>query len=153
MEHFERTLTREESAQLIARIERGFEQHGYGLWALELPGEMPLAGFVGMIPVEADLPCAPAVEIGWRLAHEAWGRGLATEAARSVVRFAFEQVGLEGLVATTSVGNQRSRAVMERLGMRRDPAEDFLHPRVSPGHPLGPHVLYRLIAPGRRPAA
>jgi ribosomal-protein-alanine N-acetyltransferase len=144
MEYFERTLTRAESAQLIADIERGFEQRGYGLWALELPGEMELAGFVGLTPVDADLPCAPAVEIGWRMARAAWGRGLATEAARGVVRFAFEELELEELVATTSVPNRRSRAVMERLGMTRDPAGDFDHPRLAAGHPLAPHVLYRL---------
>jgi RimJ/RimL family protein N-acetyltransferase len=153
MEYFERTLTRAESAELIARIERGFQQRGYGLWALELPGEIELAGFVGLTPVDADLPCAPAVEIGWRLAREAWGRGFATEAARRVVRFAFDELGLGELVATTSAGNRRSRAVMERLGMRRDRDGDFLHPRVSAGHPLAPHVLDRDRDRDRDPGA
>ncbi len=146
MEFFERPLSRGQSERLIERIERGFAERGYGLWALELPGEMPMAGFVGLVPVDADLPCAPAVEIGWRLDRRAWGRGLATEAAREVVRFAFEELRLDGLVSTTSVRNRRSRAVMERLGMTRDPGEDFDHPRVSAGHPLARHVLYRLDA-------
>jgi RimJ/RimL family protein N-acetyltransferase len=146
MEFFERPLSRAQAAQLIARVERGFDERGYGLWALELPGEMQMAGFVGLLPVDHDLPCAPAVEIGWRLARSAWGRGLASEAARRVVEFAFDELALEELVSMTSVANRRSRAVMERLGMRREEAEDFEHPRVSAGHPLAPHVLYRLAS-------
>lgn len=144
MEFFERPLSRAQTAQLIALVERGFDERGYGLWALELPGETDMAGFVGLLPVDEDLPCAPAVEIGWRLARDAWGRGLASEAARAVVDFAFDELALEELVSMTAVPNRRSRAVMERLGMTRDPAEDFEHPRVSVGHPLAPHVLYRL---------
>jgi ribosomal-protein-alanine N-acetyltransferase len=146
MEFFEKTLTRAETETLIARIERGFRERGYGLWALELPGEAKLAGFVGIIDVDSRLPCAPAVEIGWRLGREFWGRGLASEAARRVVEHSFGQLRLDSLVATTSVPNARSRAVMERLGMTRDPAEDFIHPGLPAGHALGPHVLYRLAA-------
>jgi RimJ/RimL family protein N-acetyltransferase len=84
--------------------------------------------------------------VGWRLARSAWGRGLATEAAREALRVAFDEVGLPEVVAMTSVVNTPSRAVMERLGMTRDPADDFEHPGVPPGHPLRPHVLYRIRA-------
>jgi ribosomal-protein-alanine N-acetyltransferase len=85
----------------------------------------------------------PAVEVGWRLARSAWGKGYATEAARAALTFGFEQVGLEEIVAFTAVGNQRSRAVMERLGMSHAPADDFDHPGIPAGHPLRRHVLYR----------
>jgi ribosomal-protein-alanine N-acetyltransferase len=144
MEYFAATLSREESAELIARIERGFDEHGYGLWAAEAPGETELIGFVGMEDVKPELPCAPAVEVGWRLDRRFWRRGLASEAAAGVVAFAFGRLGFDSLVATTSRPNERSRAVMERLGMSYDPAEDFIHPALPSDHPLAPHVLYRL---------
>jgi ribosomal-protein-alanine N-acetyltransferase len=87
------------------------------------------------------------VEIGWRLARSSWGNGYATEAARAVLSFGFEEAGLSEVVSFTTVANQRSRAVMERIGMRRDPADDFDHPGLPLGHPQRPHVLYRIAAP------
>src|SRR5437762_242757 len=78
-------------------------------------------------------PFRPAVEVGWRLAREAWGFGYATEAGRAAMRYGFEAVGLDEIVSFTAVGNARSRRVMERLGMTRDPADDFDHPRIEPG--------------------
>ena len=93
-----------------------------------------------------DLPFNPCVEVRWRLARPAWGRGLATEAAREALRVAFDEVGMPEVVSMTSVPNTPSQAVMERLGMTRDPGDDFEHPAVPVGHPLRPHVLYRLRA-------
>jgi len=145
MEHFPATLSPAESDALIARIESSFISDGYGAWAVELPGSVPLAGFVGLWrQTDERLPFAPAVEIGWRLARETWGRGIATEAAAAALEFGFEQAGLDEIVSFTTVANDRSRAVMERLGMRRDPAEDFLHPALEAEDPLAPHVLYRI---------
>ncbi len=144
MEYFPSTLTTEQSAALIERNEASFDAHGYGLWAVELCGEAALIGFVGALAVEDDLPFYPAVELGWRLGHEFWGRGIATEGARVVSEYAFQTLGLRELVAYTAARNLRSQRVMERLGMRHDPAEDFLHPKLFPDHPLAPHVLYRL---------
>jgi RimJ/RimL family protein N-acetyltransferase len=114
------------------------------LWAVELAGEAQLAGFVGLDPVERELPFAPAVELGWRLAPGLWGRGIATEAARAAVAFASQRLRLAELVSYTATGNERSRRVMERLGMVRDPAEDFLHPSLPADHRLAAHVLFRL---------
>ena len=91
----------------------------------------------------------PAVEVGWRLAGPAWGRGYATEAARAALEFGFDRAGLEEIVSFTSAGNRRSRAVMERIGMSHDPDDDFDHPGIEPGHPLRRHVLYRVRAPRR----
>jgi RimJ/RimL family protein N-acetyltransferase len=145
MRHFPATLTRTQSDELIERIESSFIRDGFGAWAVELPREIELAGFVGLWrQTDEQLPFAPAVEIGWRLAREAWGMGIATEAATAAIAFGFEQLGLEEIVSFTTVANERSRAVMERLGMSRDPAEDFLHPALAPEHPQAPHVLYRL---------
>jgi ribosomal-protein-alanine N-acetyltransferase len=82
--------------------------------------------------------------VGWRLAFEHWGRGYATEAAQLALGYAFGTLALSEVVSFTSARNRRSRAVMERLGMRRDPADDFDYPALPEGHPLRPHVLYRL---------
>jgi len=144
MEHFPAPLSREQSAALIERTEASFDAQGYGLWAVELCGESPLVGFIGALGVEDDLPFHPAVELGWRLGREFWGRGIATEGARAVCEYSFQTLGLRALVAYTAARNLRSQRVMERLGMRHDAAEDFMHPKLSLDHPLAPHVLYRL---------
>jgi RimJ/RimL family protein N-acetyltransferase len=145
MEHFPATLSRTESDELIERIEGSFREHGYGAWAVELPGTVALAGFVGLWPQNnLDLAFAPAVEIGWRLSRACWGQGIATEAATAALAFGFGELGLDQIVSFTTVGNRLSRAVMERLGMHRDPAEDFLHPALAEDDPLAPHVLYRI---------
>lgn len=144
MEHFPSTLTREESDSLALRIERHFEEHGFGLWAMELKGEAAFIGFTGLLVPSFEAPFTPCVEIGWRLARPYWGRGLATEAAREVLRFGFTQLDLREIVSFTVPDNLRSRGVMEKLGMVRDPADDFEHPSLPPGHRLRRHVLYRM---------
>lgn len=136
-------LTALQSDALAARLAAGIDEHGWGFWAVEAPGVAPFVGFVGIKPMPPVLPFAPGVEIGWRLARPFWGRGYASEAALAALRVGFEQVGLAEIVAFTAVGNQRSRAVMARLGMRED-ADLFDHPAVPEGHPLRPHVLYRM---------
>jgi ribosomal-protein-alanine N-acetyltransferase len=148
MEYFPKPLTRAESEAAIERHWRHFERHGFGVWSVEVPGVAPFVGRVGMSVFEADVPFAPCVEIGWRLAFEHWGKGYATEAARAAVDFGFGTLGLHQIVAFTVPANVRSRAVMERLGMTRDPADDFDHPDIPPGHPLRRHVLHRLRRPG-----
>ncbi|HEY7256190.1 MAG TPA: GNAT family N-acetyltransferase [Solirubrobacterales bacterium] len=147
MEHFLAPLTRAQSDALVAEIEEGFEERGFGLWALELRETGELIGFTGLSVPEFEAHFTPAVEVGWRLAAPAWGRGYATEAARAALGFGFGPAGLEEVVSFTSAGNERSRAVMERLGMRRDPADDFDHPGIPAGDPLRRHVLYRLRRP------
>ena len=147
MQHFPSTLSRTESDALADRIDAQTAARGFGLWALEVPGVVPFAGFVGLSVPAFDAPFTPCVEIGWRLAAAHWGRGYATEAARAVVAHAWDPLGLDELVSFTTAGHVRSRAVMERLGMRRDPADDFDHPRLAPDHPLRRHVLYRLARP------
>jgi RimJ/RimL family protein N-acetyltransferase len=144
MEHFPSTLTRDQSDAFAARIEAGFEQRGYGLWAAEVSGISDFIGYVGLAYHDFPAHFTPATEIGWRLAHEYWGHGYATEAARGAIADGFTRVGLEEIVSFTSPFNMRSIHVMEKLGMTRDPAEDFDHPRVPEGHRLRRHVLYRL---------
>jgi ribosomal-protein-alanine N-acetyltransferase len=128
---------------------RGLERDGIGPWALEERESGRFLGFTGLARPRFDAPFLPAIEIGWRLARDAWGQGFASEAARAASGHAFGTLGLAELVAFTTPQNARSRAVMERLGMGRDPADDFQHPSLPEGHPLRPHVLYRLSRPRR----
>ena len=144
MEHFVAPLSRAESDALADRIVRRWAEHGFGLWAVEVPGGAPFIGFVGLSYHDFPAHFTPCVEVGWRLAREHWGHGYATEAARESLHFGFEELGLEEIVSMTSRENLRSRAVMERIGMTHDPADDFEHPNVPAGHRLRPHVLYRL---------
>jgi RimJ/RimL family protein N-acetyltransferase len=143
MEHFPSVLTREESDASAARIGEHFSVHGFGLWAVEIPGVVSFAGCVGLAVPRFEAPFTPCVEIGWRLARPHWGHGYATEAARAVLAFAFAALGLQEVVSFTVPGNTRSRRVMEKLGMTHDPRDDFDHPLVAEGHPLRRHVLYR----------
>jgi len=147
MEHFAEPLTRAQSDELIERIEDGFEANGFGLWALEVRRAGEFIGFTGLAVPEFEAHFTPAVEIGWRLARSAWGNGYATEAARAVLSFGFEEAGLNEVVSFTVPTNRRSLAVMERIGMSRDPRDDFDHPGLPEGHLLRPHVLYR-VRPG-----
>ncbi|HSZ69877.1 MAG TPA: GNAT family N-acetyltransferase [Solirubrobacteraceae bacterium] len=146
MEHFPACLTRAESDHLIARIEAGFDRRGYGLWALELRSSGDLVGCAGLDVPSFAAHFTPAVEVGWRLRRSAWGNGYATEAARAALAFGFQVARLTEIVSFTSVANVRSRAVMERIGMSRDPADDFEHPRLPAGDLLRRHVLYRVAA-------
>lgn len=151
MMHFPSTLTRVQSDALVERIERHFEEIGYGLWAVEVPQVARFIGFVGLQRVPFDAAFTPAVEIGWRLDARHWGHGYATEAAHACLDVAFGEAGLPEVVSMTTPGNLRSRRVMQRLGMRRDPAGDFDHPRVPEGHRLRRHILYRLSRDATRP--
>ena len=144
MEFFRNRLSRAESDAMVDGIEQHFSKHGFGLWALEVPGVAPFIGFVGLSFARFDAPFTPCVEVGWRLAFEHWGHGYATEAARLALGYGFDTLALPEIVSFTSATNHRSRAVMERLGMRHDAADDFDYPAMPEGHPLRPHVLYRL---------
>ncbi len=140
MEHFPAPLTRAESDALVDRIEAGFDEHGFGLWAVEAPEGF--VGFTGLSVPRFEAPFLPAVEIGWRLARRAWGRGYASEAATAALDHGFDVVGLDSVVSFTAVGNARSQRVMRRLGMRL--VGEFEHPGVPRGHPVRRHVLYRV---------
>jgi RimJ/RimL family protein N-acetyltransferase len=144
MEFLPALLSREESDRMVDRIEKHFEERGFGLCAVELREERSFVGFIGLWVPSFEAWFMPCVEIGWRLAAEYWGRGIATEGALAVVRHAFEDLGMAELVSFTVPGNVRSRRVMEKIGMTRDPFEDFDHPGLAEGHPLRRHVLYRL---------
>jgi RimJ/RimL family protein N-acetyltransferase len=137
-------MDRAVSDALIDRIVARWAADGHGLWAVERVEDGRFLGFVGLAAPSFEAAFTPCVEVGWRLAADAWGRGYATEGARAALSFGFDDLMLDEIVSFTTVANVRSRAVMERLGMTRDSADDFDHPRIAEGIPLRPHVLYRL---------
>ena len=144
MEHFPAVMSREQSDELIQRIQAHFQQHGFGLWAVEVPGLAAFIGFVGLSRPRFEASFTPCVEVGWRLAAEFWGRGYATEAARAALNFGFQSLNLDEIVSFTVPANLRSRRVMKRLGMVHCPENDFDHPMLAPDHPLSRHVFYRI---------
>lgn len=119
-------------------------EHGFGFWVVEGRTSGAFLGAVGLFRVFFDAPFTPAVEIGWRLAREAWGQGIATEAARAALDFGFERLKLDEIIAYAAPANEASQNVMRKLGMIRDAASDFDHPRVSADSPLRRQVMYRL---------
>ena len=133
-------MTREESDAFAERSQQFFDEHGYGRWAVEIPGECDFIGFVGI----QTLAYMPKDEIGWRLARPFWGRGFATEAAAAALKDGFERIGMDEVVSVTVPANTRSTRVMERIGLVHDPTRDFDHPRFPPGHRLSRHVLYAM---------
>jgi RimJ/RimL family protein N-acetyltransferase len=147
MEHFPALLSREESDARYARIAAHFDEHDFGLWAAEIPGEAPFIGFIGIGIPRFEAHFTPCVEIGWRMAKHYWGRGLAPEGARACLAFGFELLKLTEIVSFTVPANMRSRRVMEKIGMIHDPGGDFDHPSLPAGHPLSRHVLYRIRRP------
>jgi RimJ/RimL family protein N-acetyltransferase len=138
-------LTRAESDALADRCQHLIEQQGWGLWATALKASDQFIGFVGLHRPSPQLPCSPCVEIGWRLAFDYWGQGLATEAARAALQVGFIDLNLPEIVSFTALGNRRSRAVMERLAMVE--SGTFAHPHLPEDSPLRIHCLYRLPRP------
>jgi RimJ/RimL family protein N-acetyltransferase len=146
MRFFPSALTREQSDSLAERARAQIAEQGWGLWAVEVVDSRRFIGFVGLAEPRFVAHFTPAVEVGWRLARDAWGHGYATEGGRAVLAFAFGELGLDEVVSFTAVVNDRSRRVMERLGMSHDPEDDFDHPSIGDGS-LRRHVLYRSFSP------
>jgi ribosomal-protein-alanine N-acetyltransferase len=156
MAQFPAPLSRAESEFVLEQIEVGFDRDGFGIWAVETLADTTFLGLTGISPVPFAAAFTPAVEVGWRLLPAAWGHGYATEAARASLDFGFGSAGLDEIVSFASASNQRSIAVMKRLNMRHEPGQDFDHPLMEKGHPLAPHVIYRITASAwatQRPAA
>ena len=130
---------RPEIEAFVARIKQHFAEHGFGLWAMELPGAAPFIGYVGLSVPRFEAHFMPAVEVGWRLASAYWGMGYATEGARAALEAGFTQFDLAEIMSFTVPANKRSRRVMERLSMTHDPAENFDHPRLPEGHAFRRH--------------
>ena len=146
MEFFPALQSRATSDASVDLWQAQLETQGWSNWAAELADSGQFIGFVGLSVPHRKLPCSPSVEIGWRVARPFWGLGLASEAARAALHVGFERIGLTEIVSVTALVNLRSRAVMERIGMR-NAHEDFEHPGVPEGHVLRMHCLYRIDPP------
>ena len=144
MEYFLAPLTRKESDDLAGRISARMQEQGWGLWAVSVPGACDFIGVIGLAKPTFDAHFMPAIEVAWRLAFEHWGKGYATEGATAALAYGFETLNLPEIVSFTAVENKRSRAVMEKIGMHHNPADDFEHPKLPEGHPLRKQVLYRI---------
>ena len=136
--------TRQDSDAWIDRQIAHQAEHGFCFWAVALKKNARFIGSIGLLRVGYAAHFTPAVELGWRLARDAWGQGYAVEAAQAALRFCFEDLRLDQVVANAAVDNARSRRVMVKLGMANDPADDFDHPRLAEGDPVRRQVLYRL---------
>ena len=143
MEYFPSILTKVQSDVMASTLKALISQNGWGFWVLEERKTGFFVGTLGLHEPSDNLPFLPCVEIGWRLAHEHWGKGYATEAGLEVLRFAFEVLELEEVVSFTAVVNKRSSALMERLGMKNAYA-NFEHSALPVGHRLCEHVLYKI---------
>jgi RimJ/RimL family protein N-acetyltransferase len=145
MRYFPSPMTRHQSDVFALHVDATLKRRGWGLWAVEVVGQIPFIGFIGLNEPGFEAHFTPAVEVGWRLVPAAWGKGYATEGARAAIAYGFESLGLDEIVSFTSVVNARSWRVMERLGMRHDSRDDFDHPAIASSS-LRRHVLYRIAA-------
>lgn len=142
MEHYPSTYDRHQTQDFIQRVNGKIDENGFSMWAAELIATGELLGFVGISKVPFEEDFTPAVEIGWRLAKKHWGHGYATEAANACLQFAFEKAQLDSVVSFTSLPNERSEKVMQRIGMTK--VGEFDHPKIEKGHRLQKHVLYKI---------
>ncbi len=137
-------LTRTQTLAFVDRIKLHFKQNGYGLWAVSLNETGEFIGFVGLSIPSFSSHFTPCVEVGWRLSSQYWGNGYATEAAQKAIETGFSQFNLKEIVSFTTEKNIRSIRVMEKIAMKRNSDDDFLHPNLATNHPLSKHVLYRI---------
>lgn len=142
-EYFAKTKSYEETAEEFHQILEGFKKYGWGYWATALAESGEFIGLIGLKYVDSVYSFAPAVEIGWRLAYEFWGKGYATEGALAALKYGFETLSLNEIVSFTTQSNMRSRKVMEKIGMHRSKKDDFDHPLLETNHELLKCVLYR----------
>lgn len=146
MEYFPELLDEKQTQKLISKVDKHYKDHGFTFYATELKDTHEFIGMVGLAYVEMSFTehFTPNIEIGWRLAHKFWGKGYATEAASAVLDYAFNKINLKEVVSFTTVNNERSRRVMEKIGMTNNPSDNFDHPKIPDDHPLKRHVLYRI---------
>lgn len=145
MEFFPSLMTAEESNAFAEKIIIELQEKQYGLWAVEIPNVASFIGFIGLHYQDFPAKFTPCIEIGWRLAYEYWKKGYATEGGKAALDYGFNTLGINEIVSFTYEKNQRSTAVMNRLGLTRQPQNDFEHPKLAPGHWLRPHVFYHIL--------
>ncbi|MBX9770450.1 MAG: GNAT family N-acetyltransferase [Candidatus Obscuribacterales bacterium] len=142
--YYPNVLSASETKTLVVRIKAHFEKENFGLWSVELKSTGEFIGYTGLQKPTIEAHFMPCVEIGWTIAKKHWGNGYAPEAAAKALEDGFTRIGLDEIVSFTTVSNDKSIRVMEKLGMTRNPKDDYSHPLLPQGHPLKPHVLFRL---------
>ena len=143
MEYFPKLQTKDESYKIGEKILALINERGWGFWAVEIPNQYKFIGFVGLHSPTDKMPFSPCIEIGWRLSKQHWGKGYATEAAKEALKFAFTQLNLNEVVSFTTLANERSKSVMQNIGMH-DSHQNFMHPDIEASHPQSEHVLFRI---------
>ena len=143
-EYFPEIGNRDTTIALIDRIIRHDEECGFSLYAVEIKATQEMVGFLGLMTPSFEAHFTPAIEIGWRLSSQHWNQGIATEGAKAVLEYTFTNLNLDEVVSFTALNNQASRRVMEKIGMKHNPNDDFDHPKLGKNSPLKRHVLYRL---------
>ena len=143
MEYFPKLQTKDESYKMGEKILALINERGWGFWAVEIPNQYKFIGFVGLHSPTDKMPFSPCIEIGWRLSKQHWGKGYATEAAKEALKFAFTQLNLNEVVSFTTLANERSKSVMQNIGMH-DSHQNFMHPDIEASHPQSEHVLFRI---------
>lgn len=138
------SMTKEQVELFMQNCNKGFEERQFCLFAVELKASNEMIGFIGLSIPQWDAPFMPAVEVGWRLGSQYWGKGYATEGAKAVLDYGFHTIGLTEIVSFTTASNLPSIRVMQKIGMKRDIKDDFAHPKLALQHPLSKHVLYRI---------
>jgi len=128
MRHFPSTLSRDETAHFIHRLQAHFTEHGYAYFVVETLFDRTFIGFIGLAYQTYETTFTPAVDIGWRLVPSAWGKGYATEGAQRVLEYGFDTIGLKSIIATCTIQNTKSERVMRKIGMRK--LTLFDHPRL-----------------------
>ncbi|MBP9741735.1 MAG: GNAT family N-acetyltransferase [Burkholderiales bacterium] len=144
MEFFPHIYSKEDSTESVKIFRKSIQQYGYGMFTCRLKANDEFIGFVGLMRRDIGFQFSPCVEIGWRIAYQYWGQGLAVEAAYKCLDIGFNKFNLDEIVSFTASINKRSERVMQKLGMQRDYAHDFYHPKLDSNHPLARHILYRL---------
>ncbi|MDX1477291.1 MAG: GNAT family N-acetyltransferase [Saprospiraceae bacterium] len=130
-------------AETSAAIDRQIHhqsRHGFCFWATDLLEEERFVGFIGLCTTRFSASFTPAVEIGWRVAKDYWGQGLAPEGAAACLEFARERLHLTEVYSFTPLSNRPSERVMQKIGMEH--VGSFMHPLIAEGHPLQEHLLY-----------
>ena len=148
MQHLGPLQTGCETDAVIDRLSAVEAATGHTFWAIERSEDTQFLGFCGLKIAPENIPgIAGAIEIGWRLRSDCWGKGYAREAAQASLDWGWANLPTDRIIAITTPANHRSQGLMLRLGMVRRRDLDFDHPALAKYDPLRPHVTYEIFRP------
>ena len=143
MKFFPKTLSKEESNNAVRKFSKLLKEKSWGFWAVEEKSSNKFLGYAGLHAPQTKFPFSPCVEIAWRMEDEYWENGYVKEAGETILKYAFEEIGLEEIVYFSSIHNHKTEALVCQLGMKKE-NETFPHPFVEVGHHLSEHYLYKI---------